>query len=530
MFLKQSLSRILFLTNITLFILAVCGLGILALIKAPNFYIDGAETNQVYPNEAKNIFSDESFFFRFPRFLDHKKEKAWWKKHKDFYHLSNTKNNKNQKSKDILKKTLIFYLSSIIYLLTGLALFPKNYNLPKYLCSLFLFCGACFFASAAPIIHRPTTLHPFAFKFFIYLIYLSATGTIFLTHLSIILPNLVTYRHKNKSYIKTLYIVTLLGTISYLLGITGFISILVIIFTSFLAGLTIPAYLSIKTKDYTFPKKNFLYIYLLAYSCITASLLCGLFKTDTKIWDHIALISLSIPLFFLLLTENIDLNLEKIKLEKRLKEERGKLRDEIHDEILNKISLILIYTESALKFLNKKDRITERKLYLIRQTSKALSENTRNMLWIIKNNDIEKFLSYLKAYTYHVLESVDIECKFTIHINTHNTTKKIPHTVQINIYKILREIISNIIKHSCATSAQISFGITNNQIILEVKDNGKGFHIDKLPKTKEKHLGISRIKERVENLDGTFMLDSAPNYGTSVRISIPLSQNTSIEV
>jgi signal transduction histidine kinase len=92
---------------------------------------------------------------------------------------------------------------------------------------------------------------------------------------------------------------------------------------------------------------------------------------------------------------------------------------------------------------------------------------------------------------------------------------------EIKIYYIVTELINNIIKHSDATSSLISIEEKNDEIILVVKDNGKGF--DNLKQTINQGFGLSQIKARLNSMGGVLNLKSKKNEGSeiTIRIKIP---------
>jgi signal transduction histidine kinase len=88
---------------------------------------------------------------------------------------------------------------------------------------------------------------------------------------------------------------------------------------------------------------------------------------------------------------------------------------------------------------------------------------------------------------------------------------------EIIIYRIVQELLSNVIKHSNATEAILQFNRSGNNINITVEDNGSGFVVQS-PKDKL-HTGIDIIKERVNFLNGDISIDSQPGIGTTVMIS-----------
>ena len=93
--------------------------------------------------------------------------------------------------------------------------------------------------------------------------------------------------------------------------------------------------------------------------------------------------------------------------------------------------------------------------------------------------------------------------------------------MELTIFRIVQELITNVIKHANAT--EVSIHITNHEDSLNimVEDNGKGFNASQVTKT-NKGMGISSIDKRVEHLEGTMTIESEKHQGTTIIIDIPL--------
>ncbi|WP_144892337.1 tetratricopeptide repeat-containing sensor histidine kinase [Flavobacterium tiangeerense] len=91
---------------------------------------------------------------------------------------------------------------------------------------------------------------------------------------------------------------------------------------------------------------------------------------------------------------------------------------------------------------------------------------------------------------------------------------------EMKIYFIIMELINNTIKHSTACQSIVSLDENNNTLQIKIIDNGKGFDSSNF------HIlegfGINQIKSRINNLKGTFYIDSKLNWGTTVSIEVPI--------
>ena len=104
----------------------------------------------------------------------------------------------------------------------------------------------------------------------------------------------------------------------------------------------------------------------------------------------------------------------------------------------------------------------------------------------------------------------------------HNVNTRFDQTVEIALYRVFQEILSNIIKHSNAGFVEISLLQTSEQLVLIIQDNGKGFS-DK--SNKEKGIGLLNIEARVNSINGQYEISSEPAKGVSVIIRVPLQNS-----
>ena len=100
----------------------------------------------------------------------------------------------------------------------------------------------------------------------------------------------------------------------------------------------------------------------------------------------------------------------------------------------------------------------------------------------------------------------------------------LPNEAIILLFKAVRELLVNIIKHSKATKASVSvITLKNEQAMITVEDNGSGFNVADIenPNKEQGGFGLFSIRERVDYLGGMTSINSAPGTGTKITMSIP---------
>jgi len=103
---------------------------------------------------------------------------------------------------------------------------------------------------------------------------------------------------------------------------------------------------------------------------------------------------------------------------------------------------------------------------------------------------------------------------------THDVDRRLDENTEISIYRIILELVNNIIKHSGADKASMQLIHYPGYINLVIEDNGRGFDYEKASHDK-KGIGLGNILSRVEYLKGSIEVDTAPGKGTTVIIEIP---------
>lgn len=111
-------------------------------------------------------------------------------------------------------------------------------------------------------------------------------------------------------------------------------------------------------------------------------------------------------------------------------------------------------------------------------------------------------------------------------LNLEVEDRRFDPTIETVIYRIVQEILTNIVKHSQATQVSIQLFKRDNVLALTVSDNGIGFDMDKLSKREEQeaHFGLRNIQERVEFLGGKLYIDSTMGKGTEISVEIVLKE------
>jgi signal transduction histidine kinase len=104
---------------------------------------------------------------------------------------------------------------------------------------------------------------------------------------------------------------------------------------------------------------------------------------------------------------------------------------------------------------------------------------------------------------------------------TEETPQTLPARAYVQTTRILREAVSNIIKHSNAARCTVSGMIQDGDFVLTIQDNGAGIPMELDGKLDRGH-GMASMKQRAKQLHGQCLVESGPGFGTVIRLTIPL--------
>ena len=196
--------------------------------------------------------------------------------------------------------------------------------------------------------------------------------------------------------------------------------------------------------------------------------------------------------------------------------ERMRIARDLHDGVGQLLAAARMSLGNTLgKHNNRKD---------FQSTFEILEESIRELRAVSHNmmpNVLVKLglVSALRQLTQNFNTNGKLDVDFQV-IGVHERLDNRTETV---LYRVVQEIFSNIIKHSEATKVNFQMIEHENELILIIEDNGKGYDTNLM--SKSEGIGLKNIITRVEYLNGSVIFDSSPQKGTSVIIEIPLNQS-----
>lgn len=198
--------------------------------------------------------------------------------------------------------------------------------------------------------------------------------------------------------------------------------------------------------------------------------------------------------------------------------ERQRLANDLHDNLGSTLATVKLHFQHLRN--NKNNPKIQNIEELYSKTDTLLEEAYQKVRTIAheKNSGVMANQGLLLAIK-NLAKKVS-NANLLVEVQDYGLEQRLDNALEITIFRMIQELITNTIKHAKATEIHIS--LTNHDSLLNiiVEDNGKGFDAKVLPK--KEGMGLATIEKRVEHLEGTFEIDSTIEKGTNIIINIPI--------
>jgi signal transduction histidine kinase len=203
--------------------------------------------------------------------------------------------------------------------------------------------------------------------------------------------------------------------------------------------------------------------------------------------------------------------LSKTQEENIVTQERLRLAREIHDGLGGSLSTLIIQAEFIQRMAKDgalKQEITELK----DQAEEAIDELRRSLTMMRRDFDLHKSL---EDYCMRFQERARVWCNLKVI----GRQRRLPSEMQLAIFRILQECLTNIQKHAKAKRADVELRYDGDIISLTIADDGVGFDM-KGKKNLQGHYGLSNMEARAQKFRGTVEVQSAPGAGTKILLTL----------
>jgi signal transduction histidine kinase len=203
----------------------------------------------------------------------------------------------------------------------------------------------------------------------------------------------------------------------------------------------------------------------------------------------------------------------------RAVEERRRIARDLHDSVSQALFSTVLHTRTAQKALVQEGGSPSgrvgRSLGAIADLTKSVQSEIRSLIVELHRDPVrDGLVAALAALASGVRTSDGL----TIEVRGPERRIALPELVETQLFAIGREALANVQRHAGAGAAHVLVEAQQGQVVLEVRDNGRGFD----PATgRPGHFGLDSMRSRAAEIGGEITITSAPGSGTLVRVCVP---------
>lgn len=201
--------------------------------------------------------------------------------------------------------------------------------------------------------------------------------------------------------------------------------------------------------------------------------------------------------------------------------ERIRIAKDLHDEVGAMLSVTKMSFNQLLRKLDNAEdlavmgkqtrELLEQSIGQVRRISKELVPSTLEEFGLILS--VDEFIQKV-----HLASTTS----FTFSHEGISEKERFDKKIELTIYRLIQELVNNALKHSEATEITLKLAKSNNKIIFNFTDDGKGFDFAAIRNDPKSGLGLRNMESRLSVINGTIEVKSAVGQGTKTTIEIPI--------
>lgn len=202
--------------------------------------------------------------------------------------------------------------------------------------------------------------------------------------------------------------------------------------------------------------------------------------------------------------------------------ERQKLSRQIHDGPAQALSNFVLQSEIAMRLFEKDPNLARAELANMKTAATSTLQKIRDFIFDLRPMMLDDLglAPTVKRYVDAFQEKTGIPASLTVT----GAERRLESVREVMIFRGLQELLSNVRNHANATQVRVALDTDDVRVRAIVEDNGKGFDVETAFDGKQKTIGLSALKERIELLGGVLEIDSQSGQGTRVVMDVPVGE------
>ena len=210
-------------------------------------------------------------------------------------------------------------------------------------------------------------------------------------------------------------------------------------------------------------------------------------------------------------------------------QERERLSRELHDELGQSLLVLKLQAGNIQEQIDKNPAVAEAECRKMSANLNQLVENVRRLSRDISPAVLQDLglTSALRHLVHEFAKRHNLQANFKV---PPDLEKLFAREVQINIYRIFQESLTNISKHARASSLTVAVTRKAGMVSFLLVDNGKGFQLEEVfgREPTDRGMGLGTMEERVRMMGGILEIKSQKGRGTEISFSVPIRKNDQV--
>ena len=205
--------------------------------------------------------------------------------------------------------------------------------------------------------------------------------------------------------------------------------------------------------------------------------------------------------------------------------DRNRISRDLHDSTVQSLTSLGHKMEYCSKMVDRDPVKVKLELQTMIDLNKEIINDMREIIYDLRPMSLNNIglVATVEAYCLHLRRNYNMDVRFQLEGEEKNLTS----IVSVTLYRIIQEACNNAIRHSNAKNISVRIAFLDNNIEIDIEDNGEGFDLHKVEtKGKEDFLhgfGLSTMRERTRLLSGSFSIDTKIGEGTRIHVFVPVN-------
>jgi ligand-binding sensor domain-containing protein/signal transduction histidine kinase len=221
-----------------------------------------------------------------------------------------------------------------------------------------------------------------------------------------------------------------------------------------------------------------------------------------------------------------------LERQRALERERARIARDIHDDLGASLTHITLLSQSARGEMAEGHAAVP-DLDQIYHTARELTRAMDEIVWAVnpKHDTLDSLIAYLGRFGQNLLSGTGLRCRLDVPVSVPPLT--LTSEIRHNVFLTCKEALHNIVKHARATEVRITIEVVPNAFVVVIADNGRGFEPARFSTGSAASDGVraapgnglENMRRRMAEAGGRCEWDAAPQEGTRVRLTVPLTSS-----